>query len=183
MDLAEERKENYQRLMSNIEKVSVMLTESKRRNRECQEGLQNECEKSLNMIKLRKEEVVRKISEHMDQIEARIYQHRTDQDTEIQKENEIIETNIKMIQGIQDDVNETTTLEDIKTKSQMVKNLFEEAQRISKNETDYTFLEFCGEYQHYHPPTPHPSPDPLVQLCGMTRKRELRRSKKECCIS
>ena len=183
VDLGEERKENYQRLMSNIEKVSVMLTESKKRNRECQEGLQNECEKSLNMIKLRKEEVVRKISEHMDQIEAKISEHRTDQDTEIQKENETIETNIKKIQDIQDDVNDTTTLEDIKIKSQMVKNLFEEAQRISKNETDYTFLEFCGEYQYYPPTIHHSIPDPLVQLCGVTRKRELRRSKKECGIS
>ena len=186
VDLGEERKENYQRLMFDIEKVSMMLTESKSRNQACQEGLKNEYEKSLNMIKLRKEEVVRKISEHMDKIEAKISEHRTDQDTEIQKENETIETNIKMIQGIQDGVNETTTLEDIKIKSEMVQNLFEEAQKRSKNKTDYTFLEFCDDdqYHHPHPITYQPIANPpLVQLCGMTRKRVLQRSKKECCIS
>ena len=51
-----------------------------------QEDFEKRYEKSLKMLKLRKEELVRKISEHIDKLEAKICKHRTDQDTKVQNE-------------------------------------------------------------------------------------------------
>ena len=182
VDLEEKQKKNYRRLMKNIEKVSEMLTEEMRTNRACHEGLKNEYEKSLKMIKLRKEELVRKISEHMDKLETEIFEHRRDQDTEIQNEKETIETNTEMLQGIQDDVNEMPTLEDIEIKSELVENLCKEAQKRSRPmyKPLYTFIEFCEDDDK--PRTNHPIADPLEQLCGKTRKKVVGRSAL-CCIS
>ena len=178
VDLEEKRKENYQSLMEFIEDMCNMLTESKRLNQTYQESLQNEYEKSLKMIKLRKEELVKKTNEYMDNIEAKIRAHRTSQDTKIQNEKETIETNIKKILGIQNDMNEMTTLEDIEFKSKLAANIYGEVLDRSINFAGYTFLEFYHDDDQ--PRTNQQSADPLEQLCGKTRQKVLGGSK--CCI-
>ena len=129
-----------------------------------QENFEKRHEQSLKMLKLRKEEVVRKIIEHIDKLRANLSEDKTDQDTEIQKEIETIEINIDMIQNIQDDVNETSTLEEIKIKREIVNNVCEEIQKRKANRKSYTLLE-------YH--TGQLNAGIMENLCGKTIKREI----------
>ena len=163
VDLEEQRKENYRSLAKDMEDISRTLEMNRKKMYTVQEDFEKRHEKSLKMLKLRKEELVRKISEHMDKLEANICKHRTDQDTEIQKEIKTIEINIDMIDGLQDDVNEMVTLEDIKIKREIVNNVCEEIKKRNTSKKGYTFLE-------YH--TDQLSAETLEQICGKTRKIE-----------
>ena len=142
VNLEEEQKEKYKILVKNIEEVSKLLKGNKERIREFQENLENQHEKSLIMLHYRKEELVRKITEHMDKLAAKLCEDKTDRDAEIQNDMEAIETNIDVIQSLHDDLNEMATLDDINIKSEMVNTVHEEIWKRNTSKTGYTFLEY-----------------------------------------
>ena len=72
VDLEEERKENYRCLMKDMEEVSKILTMNKKKIQTVQGDFEERYERSLKLLKLRKEEIVRKITEHIDKIEAKL---------------------------------------------------------------------------------------------------------------
>ena len=164
VDLEEERKENYRSLVKDMEEVSKILTKSRKKIQTVQEDFEKKYDRSLKMLKLRKEEVVRKIIEHIDKLGEKVREDKTDQDTEIQKEIETIDINIDMIQNIQADVNETSTLEEIKIKREIVNNVCEEIKKRKANRKSYTLLE-------YH--TGQLNAGIIENLCGKTIKREI----------
>ena len=164
VDLEEERNENYRGLVKDIEQVSKILMMNKKKFVVAQEGLDKRHKESLKMLKLRREQIIRKITEHMDKLEGTLCKEKTDQDTQIQNEMETIGMNIYMIRNLQDDVNETTALQDIKFKREIVKNICEEMQkRIYPNITRYL------EYAH----SDQLNPGTLEHLCGKTEQKEM----------
>ena len=163
VDLEEQRKENYRSLVKDIEHMSYILTENKKNIQAVQEGLEKKYEKSMKILKLRKEEVIRKISEHMDKLGEKLREDKTDNDTQIQNDMETVEININMIEGLQDDMNEMATLEDIQIKREIVNNVCEEIKKRNTNKKGYAFM----EYQ-----TDQLSAETLEHICGKTTKRE-----------
>ena len=163
VDLEEERKEKYTSLVKEIEEVSKLLMENKKTITLFQENLENQYEKSLIMLKNRKEEVVRIITEQTDRLGEKLCEYKTGQDLGISYEMEAIEINIALIQSLQDDLIEMKDIkiEDIKVKSEMVDAVYEEIRKRNTNKTD-TFLE-------YH--TDQIRTDTLENLCGKTTKR------------
>ena len=165
VDLEEERKENYRILVKDIGEASKLLMVNKKVIQAFQERMENQYEKSLIMLKNRKEEVVRKITEHMDKLAAKLCEDKTDQDTQIKNEMETTEINMDMIHSLQDDVNEKTCLEDIKFKHEIVNNVCEETRKRNPNIAGYSFLEYTRNDQINH--------DTLEHLCGKTEKKEM----------
>ena len=80
VDFEEERKDNYRSLVKDIEGVSKILVMNKKKIQAIQKNFEKRHEQSLKMLKLRKEEVVRKIIEHIDQLWAKLSEDNTDQD-------------------------------------------------------------------------------------------------------
>ena len=142
--------------------MSHILTENKKKIQTVQEVLEKKYEKSLKMLKLRKE-VINKISEHMDKLGEKLREDKTYNDAQIQNDMETVEININMIQSLQDDMNEMATLEDIKIKCEIVNNVCEEIKKRNTNKKGYTFLEYHSDQL---------SAETLEHLCGKTRNRE-----------
>ena len=162
VDLEEERNENYRGLVKDIEQVSKILMIKKKKFVIFQEGLDKLHKESLKLLNLRREQIIRKINENMDKLEGALCKDKTDQNRKIQNEMETMEMNIDMIRSLQDDVNETTALEDIKFKRDIVNNICEETQKKNPDITRYL------EYAHPH----QTNPGTLEHLCGKIEKKE-----------
>ena len=157
VNLEEERKENYRCLVEDMEEVSNSLVMNKKMILSVQENFEKRHEQSLEMLKLRKEELVRRIIENIDKLQVKLSENKTKLDTEIRNDMETIEINIDFVQSLQGDVNETSTLEDIKMKREIVNNICDEIKKRKTNSKSYTLLE-------YH--TGQLSTDTLEHLCG-----------------
>ena len=164
VDLEQERKENYRCLVKDMEEVSKKLRENKKEIRSVQEDFEKNYEKSLKKLKLRKEEIIRKITEHMNKLEEKLNQNKTDQDTKIQNEMETIEIITDLMQNMQDNMKEPETLEDIKIKREIFNKFCEELHKRNTNRKSFSFLEYN---------TDQLSANTLEHLCGKTIKREI----------